>query len=162
MTHLATQEEAAEAYDVAAIKFRGLSAITNFEMNRYNTKRILDGAELPIGHSEYPLKQASHNSTLMSTIAFHQKSPFNKPYPYYNSHPAHIFHDLNSFPSCSTSLELGMFTNFDANINQGKQMETDNTLGCSDLYRSAYYNQATDMHNPLTAPTVPVFTVWDR
>nr|XP_010929255.2 AP2-like ethylene-responsive transcription factor AIL5 [Elaeis guineensis] len=43
-----TQEEAAEAYDVAAIKFRGLNAMTNFDISCYDVKRIANG-NLPIG-----------------------------------------------------------------------------------------------------------------
>ncbi|PON75923.1 LOW QUALITY PROTEIN: AP2/ERF transcription factor [Parasponia andersonii] len=43
-----TQEEAAEAYDIAAIKFRGLNAVTNFDMNRYDVKSIAN-SNLPIG-----------------------------------------------------------------------------------------------------------------
>ncbi|KAI4377681.1 hypothetical protein MLD38_015268 [Melastoma candidum] len=43
-----TQEEAAEAYDIAAIKFRGLNAVTNFDMSRYDVKSIMS-SNLPIG-----------------------------------------------------------------------------------------------------------------
>ncbi|KAK8598102.1 hypothetical protein V6N13_095493 [Hibiscus sabdariffa] len=39
----------AEAYDIAAIKFRGLNAVTNFDMNRYDVKAILESNTLPIG-----------------------------------------------------------------------------------------------------------------
>ncbi|XP_011036428.1 PREDICTED: AP2-like ethylene-responsive transcription factor AIL1 isoform X2 [Populus euphratica] len=41
-----TQEEAAEAYDIAAIKFRGASAVTNFGIGRYDVKRICSSSEL--------------------------------------------------------------------------------------------------------------------
>jgi AP2-like factor, ANT lineage len=36
-----TQEEAAEAYDIAAVKFRGLNAVTNFDITRYDVDRIM-------------------------------------------------------------------------------------------------------------------------
>ncbi|KAK1405626.1 AP2-like ethylene-responsive transcription factor AIL1 [Heracleum sosnowskyi] len=36
-----TQEEAAEAYDIAAIKFRGANSVTNFEMIKYDVEKII-------------------------------------------------------------------------------------------------------------------------
>ncbi|CAH8374987.1 unnamed protein product [Eruca vesicaria subsp. sativa] len=44
----ATEEEAAEAYDIAAIKFRGINAVTNFEMNRYDVEAIMKSS-FPVG-----------------------------------------------------------------------------------------------------------------
>ena len=35
-----TQEEAAEAYDIAAIKFRGVNVVTNFDMSQYDLAKI--------------------------------------------------------------------------------------------------------------------------
>ncbi|KAG6383266.1 hypothetical protein SASPL_156989 [Salvia splendens] len=47
--YLGTQEEAAEAYDIAAIKFRGTSAVTNFDISRYDVKRICSSSTLIAG-----------------------------------------------------------------------------------------------------------------
>ncbi|KAM1073881.1 hypothetical protein COP1_018962 [Malus domestica] len=41
-----TQEEAAEAYDIAAIKFRGLNAVTNFDITRYDVDQIMSSNTL--------------------------------------------------------------------------------------------------------------------
>ena len=46
---LGTQEEAAEAYDVAAIKFRGTNAVTNFDISRYHVEKIMSSNTLLAG-----------------------------------------------------------------------------------------------------------------
>ncbi|KAL6660637.1 hypothetical protein ACP70R_001672 [Stipagrostis hirtigluma subsp. patula] len=51
-----TQEEAAEAYDIAAIKFRGLNAVTNFDMSRYDVKSIIESSSLPVSSTNKRLK----------------------------------------------------------------------------------------------------------
>nr|WAK85954.1 transcription factor AP14 [Nothapodytes nimmoniana] len=66
----ATEEEAAEAYDIAAIKFRGTNAVTNFEMSRYDVEAITKSA-LPIGGAAKRLKlsqESDQKPPMMSSL----------------------------------------------------------------------------------------------
>ncbi|PON40344.1 AP2/ERF transcription factor [Parasponia andersonii] len=54
-----TQEEAAEAYDIAAIKFRGLNAVTNFDITRYDVDRIMASNTLLAGELAKRTKEAA-------------------------------------------------------------------------------------------------------
>ncbi|KDP26907.1 hypothetical protein JCGZ_18065 [Jatropha curcas] len=62
-----TQEEAAEAYDIAAIKFRGLNAVTNFDMSRYDVNSILESSTLPIGGAAKRLKDVEQAEMILDT-----------------------------------------------------------------------------------------------
>lgn len=71
-----TQEEAAEAYDVAAIKFRGVNAVTNFNISRYDVEKIMASNTLPSGdiarrnkEREMAVQETAmeHNITAQST-----------------------------------------------------------------------------------------------
>lgn len=70
----ATEEEAAEAYDIAAIKFRGMNAVTNFEMNRYDVEAI-SSSSLPVGGAAKRLKVSSEVEQKPSLISNHQLPP---------------------------------------------------------------------------------------
>ncbi|XP_022766436.1 AP2-like ethylene-responsive transcription factor ANT [Durio zibethinus] len=57
-----TQEEAAEAYDIAAIKFRGVNAVTNFDITRYDVKRIMASNTLLAGELARGKKETDSNN----------------------------------------------------------------------------------------------------
>ncbi|KAK9097123.1 hypothetical protein Sjap_022620 [Stephania japonica] len=54
-----TQEEAAEAYDIAAIKFRGVNAVTNFDITRYDVDRIMASNTLLTGELAKRIKDVN-------------------------------------------------------------------------------------------------------
>ncbi|KAG7993377.1 hypothetical protein I3843_01G001100 [Carya illinoinensis] len=56
-----TQEEAAEAYDITAIKFRGVNAVTNFDITRYDVERIMASSTLLPGEVAKRRKQTGSN-----------------------------------------------------------------------------------------------------
>ncbi|GMI94120.1 PLETHORA 3, AINTEGUMENTA-like 6 [Hibiscus trionum] len=68
----ATEEEAAEAYDIAAIKFRGVNAVTNFEMSRYDVEAIAKSS-LPIGGAAKRQKNSLESD--QKPIVNHEQQP---------------------------------------------------------------------------------------
>ncbi|KAK9166045.1 hypothetical protein Scep_001236 [Stephania cephalantha] len=63
-----TQEEAAEAYDIAAIKFRGVNAVTNFDITRYDVDRIMASNTLLSGELAKRIKDVNSS---MEAIEHH-------------------------------------------------------------------------------------------
>ncbi|PSS21473.1 AP2-like ethylene-responsive transcription factor [Actinidia chinensis var. chinensis] len=137
----ATEEEAAEAYDIAAIKFRGVNAVTNFEMNRYDVEAIMKSS-LPIGGAAKRLKLS---------LEAEQKPSLN--------------HDQPP-PQCTTSSSINFSTNihplaavpcgvpFDTTARYHHNLFHLNTDGASDLPGPATTTPMTFM------PTPAEFFIW--
>ncbi|KAK4481564.1 hypothetical protein RD792_012466 [Penstemon davidsonii] len=65
-----TQEEAAEAYDIAAIKFRGANAVTNFDISRYHVDKIMESNSLPPAELARRNKVTEPNANAVPTIEY--------------------------------------------------------------------------------------------
>ncbi|PKA65972.1 AP2-like ethylene-responsive transcription factor ANT [Apostasia shenzhenica] len=79
MRNICTQEEAAEAYDIAAIKFRGANAVTNFDISRYDVEKIMASSTLLAGElarREKPLQVFSRESESSHGAKPHQNLLF--------------------------------------------------------------------------------------
>ncbi|KAJ0011459.1 hypothetical protein Pint_33026 [Pistacia integerrima] len=97
-----TEEEATEAYDIAAIKFRGLNAVTNFDVNRYDVKAILESNTLPIGGGA--AKRLKEAEALESSIRREEMIALGSTFQYGSSSR------LQAYPLMQTPSESSAFT----------------------------------------------------
>ncbi|XLR62691.1 hypothetical protein HN51_005994 [Arachis hypogaea] len=100
-----TQEEAAEAYDIAAIKFRGLNAVTNFDMNRYDVKSILESSTLPIGGAAKRLKDMDNGDLINVDNSVHQRQHQEDHSNNINSHS--LTDGINNFVTAAAATHHG-------------------------------------------------------
>lgn len=105
----ATEEEAAEAYDIAALKFRGANAVTNFEPSRYNLEAIAQ-SDLPISgpgrRLNYKPAPEAEGQITLATPPFSQQSS--------NNVPPYLLHNLLQLQPCEPpqALPLPGYYNF--------------------------------------------------
>ncbi|KAK9076812.1 hypothetical protein SSX86_005146 [Deinandra increscens subsp. villosa] len=124
-----TQEAAAEAYDIAAIKFQGLNAVTNFDMSRYDVNMIAK-KNLPIGgtcsksktnqsppHGPYPVS-TSEQLTESNILSFALPK---------KQDPSTVYRDLVSGYN-----QIYQSTTNSGNYNGGGFIQQDNNNGDTD------------------------------
>lgn len=148
----ATEEEAAEAYDIAAIKFRGLNAVTNFEMNRYNVEAIMKSA-LPVGGAAKRLKTSLDAEHKPNVSDNHQ------PQPRCNSYSTNNNISFAAVQPASTAVPCGI--TFDASTalyhhNLVHHLQTTNNFAATDSSGSTS-SMATAM---TTLPQTAEYFTW--
>ncbi|KAG2687007.1 hypothetical protein I3760_09G033500 [Carya illinoinensis] len=119
-----TEEEAARAYDVAAIRMKGLKAITNFELSNYDVKGILACEKLPIGKgASKVLKKTSVDDFLLKktnagntpTLCLQLENPT-------SSQPNSLQQSFEEFNTLATALNNQISPYFHQNCNNANQV----------------------------------------
>ncbi|KAK9130141.1 hypothetical protein Sjap_010628 [Stephania japonica] len=173
-----TEEEAAEAYDIAAIKFRGLNAVTNFDMSRYDVKSIAS-SNLPIGGINKS-KPSSNDKSNISTLDHHNKAlnrnqsdelylssiPFQTPQPSSSSSSSSSSTTLNFAlpikpdPSSDTTTTNWYLFNNDTKINNVATLFQYGHNGLANFQPSlSHFNMDYNNNNGTTIPFVAPITV---
>ncbi|CAK7339640.1 unnamed protein product [Dovyalis caffra] len=141
----ATEEEAAEAYDIAAIKFRGLNAVTNFEMSRYNVEAIMKSA-LPVGGTAKRLKISLDAEQKQHVNNNQQPQPQPPPQPQCSSNSNNI--SFAAVQPVSAAVPYGIPFDPSAALyhhNIFHHLQTTNNFGATDSSGSTTSSMATPM-----------------
>lgn len=142
-----TEEEAAEAYDIATLKYKGANAITNFDSSRYDMESIsknpipIDRASKRLKPSQQSAKKAStsrtdqsHCTNVNSSINFQPiaSTPYNSATPYFPCSPFHHFHP-------PTNAETGVVESSETTTSAGAILTTMPTAAESFLWQDQFY-----------------------